>query len=325
MNFSKAEIISALTRGVDWLMSQRQPDGSWRADFGFRQGPASCWTTAYVMNRLPTQVKTLNLLAGAEHFLMETRLSYRAYGGDGWGYNNHTPPDLDSTLEVMRFLGNSGWPTAATAQLLPLIRRDGGLSTYTEENARAMLPASCAATGWTSSHLEITTHALQWATNEGAHTSGSHELQEQMGRYIKNYLNSRGYECYWYPHPIIAAAQVLRSVGSNVSWLPKLPLHPNTKHLDWETRHNPFVTAHALEAALRSSTKRYRKVIIELSQNLIVSQRPDGAWRPCHVLRVPYPDETEPRMVQHTNADYKQPIVTVAAVVAALDLLLQAL
>lgn len=320
MVLSKRNIRIALDKGIDWLLGQQLPDGSWRADFGFRHGPASSWSTAYVANRLPAEVNTKELQHRIKSFLLNNHVYHQGHNyGQGWGYNELTPPDLDTTIEVLRCIGEEVSRSATATSILACIKPDGGLATYTESDARKVIPSSVRPNGWTSSHLEIATNALQWATATDEETDDLLQLRTHLSSHIISTVRASGYQCYWYPCPIIAAAQVLRSLNKG---LPNPPLPRNPSRLDWETRHNPFVTAHALEVAVRWEKRRYRKIIEHLASDLVSLQKPDGSWRPCHVLRVPYPDETDPRMVQHTNADYKCPIVTVAAVIASLSLLL---
>jgi len=300
---------TTISRGVDWILSQQEEDGSWCADFGFRHGSSTSWTTAYVGNRLPFLSDCRELLK-AQSFLRENSMQHSEYRL-GWGYNSKTVPDFDSTLEAMRLLKEQVADVLNPDIFLHLYEK-GGFSTYTPEDASKLNPG-IVTDGWTSPHLEIATNVRQLANELGY--QGIVELTDE---FITNHLMAKGYRAYWYHHPVVAAGLVMQS-GIALSKLPPPPLSADPQQLDWEIVNNPFVTAMALEVALQWDRQLYSSVISFLTQQLLITQQPDGSWRPYLVLSVPYPDAYDPREVQHINADFVKPLVTAAMVVNVLS------
>jgi len=300
---------TAISKGIDWILSQQEVDGSWRADFGFRHGSSTSWTTAFVGNRIPISSDCRELVK-ARNFLMGNRKPHPDYQL-GWGYNSLTVPDFDSTLEAMQFLKEQLADVLNPSVFLHLYEK-GGFSTYTPEDACKLNPG-IATYGWTSPHLEIATNVRQLVSELGY--QGMVALTDEA---IMNHLLTRGYCAYWHHRPIVAAGLVMQS-GISLSKLPPPPLSADPEQLDWEVINNPFVTAMALEAALLWDSQLYESVIKLLIQQLLNTQRPDGSWRPYLVLSVPYPDAYDPREVQHINADFGKPLVTAATVINVLS------
>ena len=311
---SKREVDDAYYRAVGWLIRQQEPDGSWLADFGFRHGPATSWPTAFVANRLPECLGPE--LFRARLFLRGTRNSHPFYGV-GWGYNQHTPSDLDSTLEGLRAVG----PVRGVdgCRFLGSRTRGGGFATYTHRDATMVYPGQ-SVRGWVNSHLEVAANVLMWARSwAGASSSGVDELVGATEDHILGFIRRYGYRAYWYHSPFAAAGLILKAFGRRHKQLPPILLPLAVADLDWETQHNPFICALAIEAAMIWDRVRYAAVIEHLARQLLKLQLTDGSWRPLLVLSVPYPDRCDPRWVQHINADYRQPIISVATVVAALQ------
>ncbi|MBU1092809.1 hypothetical protein KJ836_04065 [Patescibacteria group bacterium] len=304
-----ASLHTAISKGIDWILSQQEADGSWCADFGFRHGSSTSWTTGFVGNRLPI-LNNYRELVKARNFLMGNRKPHPDYRL-GWGYNALTVPDFDSTLEAMQFLKEQVADVLNPYMFLHLYEK-GGFSTYTPEDASKLNPG-IVTDGWTSPHLEIATNVRRLASE-----LGYQDIVELTDELIIKHLVVKGYRAYWYHHPIVAAGLVMQS-GIALSKLPLPPLSADPEQLDWEIINNPFIAAMALEVALQWDCQLYDSVIQFLTQQLLNTQRPDGSWRPYLVLSVPYPDAYDPREVQHINADFVKPLVTVATVINVLS------
>lgn len=306
-------ISQAYFRALAWILKQQLPDGSFPADFGFRHGASTSWSTAYVVNRLPLSV--YEVAAKGARFLLRSGREHPYYRW-AWGYNANAPADLDSTVEALRVIGSMR--SVGAFQFLPLRNSDNGFPTYHSSDAERVYPG-LPMNGWTSSHLEIATNLLTWVKGSGHRTEGARELAGMLEEHILTYLEAQGYQAYWYQSPLVAASFVLRAFGTRLPKFPALPLPTDPNQLAWETRRNPFINACAIQAALVWDPDLYRNTIDALATDLVDTQRPDGAWRALPVLRVPYSDATDPRYVQHNNADYKAPTITTATVMAALQ------
>src|SRR4051812_33192443 len=85
----------AIRSGIDFLLKQQGADGMWR-DFMTPADAASSWPTGFVLSVLHA--------AGADHvgLARATRaLLERQQPDGGWGYNEDTPSDADSTSWVV--------------------------------------------------------------------------------------------------------------------------------------------------------------------------------------------------------------------------------
>ena len=287
----------AIEKGTDFLLASQESDGSWCADFGFRHGPAQAWTTAWVGNRLPKIFQCAH--SNARKFLLSRRQPHPHYGS-GWGYNDRVVSDLDSTLEVARFLHGWGDVVVDLNNLRDIQHTDGGFGTYTLADATALCPGK-SVEGWVSSHPEIVTN-LRKLTTLQANEPGAGDLLGTTEQYILSHVRENGYRNYWYWSPVTAATFAIES-GIRLSQLPPLPISTSKSELDWEILHHPLVTAMAIIAITLMNDAKYDAVEKSLIDCLIGSQRIDGSWRALPILGVPYHDSVDSPHVQPINAD----------------------
>lgn len=307
---TNSAIVRSREKATNWLLSLQREDGCLEANFGFNHGPAESWSTALFVNLpgVPDKEKER-----AREFLRQRATEHPAYG-KGWGYNSKTTPDADTTFETMRALGL----LPDRDKTLALRNIGGGFATYTEADANLIHPG-WSVVGWTSSHLEITANVLHMARLAAKSDPKWDEVVGRVSEDLVDYVRRHGYRAYWYHSPVVAAATVLRALGSFRADLPPIPLPKEPLKLSWEVQNNPHIMGCAIEAALLYDPIEYREVIAYLVERLVRAQRPNGSWRSTLVVSVPYPDETDPRWVAHINADYGMPTVTVMQVISALN------
>jgi Prenyltransferase and squalene oxidase repeat len=151
---------SAIERGIDFLLAGQSSDGLWR-DFRTPAGEASTWPTGYIGNTLQ--------LAGVDRTALEQAaraLVQRQQPDGGWGYNEDTPSDADSTSWALLFLsGMRGHDRAcdrAGASLARHQRRHtGGVATYAEAGPIRRfvgLGRWVPFRGWCRPHVEVSAH-----------------------------------------------------------------------------------------------------------------------------------------------------------------------
>jgi hypothetical protein len=121
---------AAIASGIHFLLARRGGDGLWR-DFFNPAGEASTWPSAYIGNALQ--------LAGAGRDALECTadaLALCQQSDGGWGYNEETPSDADSTSWAVLFLarmqGRDHACHLAGTCLARHQRLSGGVSTYAE-------------------------------------------------------------------------------------------------------------------------------------------------------------------------------------------------
>jgi len=124
----------ALGRAVDYLLDLQQPDGSW-VDYDLPVGATTHWTTAFVGFALAEVrddfVDAREAAENAAQYLLTSR-RYEA----GWGYNNLTGIDADSTGFALRLLRQLNYDIRpADEEALWLHWHDeGGFSTYLQDD-----------------------------------------------------------------------------------------------------------------------------------------------------------------------------------------------
>ena len=129
---NEQSIHRVIGRAVNYLVHMQSEAGSWE-EYDLPIGHSNAWVTAYVGLAL-AQISRLGLptqaLLAAQHaatWLVNKR-SYAA----GWGYNDKTGPDANSTAYVLLLLKALGFPclTKDVDWLLACWQPNGGCSTY---------------------------------------------------------------------------------------------------------------------------------------------------------------------------------------------------
>lgn len=129
--------MTALSKGVQYLLDQQKPDGSWQ-DYQLPVGVADAWITGYVGLSLASLARIDGTCAAelavnrAAAWLADTR-PYAA----GWGYNGSTGPDADSTALALRLLAIAGFAhgRADETWLIDRWRPGGGVATFPRSDA----------------------------------------------------------------------------------------------------------------------------------------------------------------------------------------------
>src|SRR5260370_11459794 len=118
--------------GRRFLAGARDGCGWWR-DWDTQAGVSDEWTTAYT---------AAVLAAGPERTARDSArhalelLCSRRPSKDGWGYNQHVPPDADTTICVCRLaraVNRAADVAPALSFLERCLRPDGGLATYASQ------------------------------------------------------------------------------------------------------------------------------------------------------------------------------------------------
>lgn len=117
-------------RAVSALLERQDPRGGW-FDFRLPVGHATEWTTAYAALALSATPEERDLAGPAVQQAARWLTRSRAYAA-GWGFNDRTGPDADSTGFALRALEAAGEPVPAAdrAWLRERWQATGGIATY---------------------------------------------------------------------------------------------------------------------------------------------------------------------------------------------------
>lgn len=259
-----SEAGDAIERGLAYLRSVQDDDGSWR-EWRLPPGESRAWPTAYVGWRLsgwrsPAASGEIDAaLDRAAGWLLANELP-----DGGWGYAPATGPDADSTALASMFLRTRGQPAPRAERVLRAHRQDdGGYATYT----RAWNHGA-----WTVSHPEITATAAIALADDGV-------ARDRAARYLDRVRRTDGlWPSYWWTTPLYATDVVLagglcadgdrRALGRAVAAIP-----------------TPTAFERALQA-LCLGRLGGEVSVRGLAGDLVTGQLADGSWPSGPVLRL---------------------------------------
>lgn len=140
------QLEGAVDRAVEFLLRSQRSDGRF-CDYDLPVGVADAWVTAVAGLALAAAGRRLGNrhgIAAAEN-AADWLFQHRAYPA-GWGFNERTGPDADSTAHAILLLSEThrDVPPADIAWLLAKQRPDGGFATYDGPDR------------WAASHPDVT-------------------------------------------------------------------------------------------------------------------------------------------------------------------------
>ena len=288
---SNTDIKLAISKGVDYLLSNQQPSGWWK-DFYLQPGTSDEWVTAYVACHLARlKCPKTNEALDRAWKILKTR--YRK--NEGWGYNALTPADADSTIWTWHFLSAAEFadqfPEPGFEMMDTYVTAEGGIVTYSlngplGRNTRK-IDSQCF-NGWQIPHYCVTAaYALagkQYAID-----------------YLLAHQNPAGFwYSYWWAGPEYATAlsvealfnkdvsKYKEAIQRSVNWA----LDQTSKELK-SLVPNDFKIALLLKIILCSAQKGMHNSLLKTMVNLLLlAQHPSGYWKPCAELRSPNTDDT---------------------------------
>ena len=259
----------SIADAVDLILSLQSAEGCW-TDWNLPPGCSSTWTTAYVgykLGSLPQHLKDKvapHVLAASD-WLLDNALA------GGWGYNATVGSDADSTSFAMLFLASAGRrvPESAYTDLARYQRSDGGFSTYLPESGSG---------SWAISHPDVTPIALLALLTRAA--PDRHILRRGIEYVLQQQTPEGLWHSFWWDSclygteaslSLLHAAKVASAAPAN------LPQRPPA---------NAFETALLISSLLYADPLGQRSTILDLTEQLIAQQQPDGAWSSTPILRI---------------------------------------
>lgn len=270
----------ALRRGLDYVLSRQRPDGAW-VDWNLPPAQSSIWTTAYVGCKLQRLNAGLQQRSAAATAAAAQWLCARVFPDAGWGYNELVSSDADTTALAILFLVAAGKsiPVACYACLESFQRADGGFATYRGSGELG---------SWGVSHMDVTPMALLALLTRH---SAEHEPITRGLRFVLNSGNVHGtWDSFWWTSCLYstqASLTLLKKVGLNIGM-------PGTREtlLQLEPQ-NAFERGLLLSSLLFFPCGGERSSL-DLVDQLLETQEPDGSWPSQPMLRVTGRDCFEP-------------------------------
>jgi squalene cyclase len=300
---SPRSISRALRSAVEFLARAQGADGLWR-DFPSFVGDSDEWVTAYVSNALlGTSFRTAeNCVLGACDAMQKRQ---RPTGG--WGYNEDSPPDADSTAWAFRVLVALGKARCKSVHQAKRFmarhqRRDGGIATYFSPwplRRKFARPSSWSTyTGWCVTDPCVTAAAVNALDTDGQRNAVAF-LLKQEGRHGE----WRGYWWADYEYATTLALESVTTFGDAtesasveraLTWIRNRVQPSGAVRSTTTGRYSPFATACALRALGARRTAERTEQAGRCIAWLIRNQRTDGAWRASATLRIPRPNDRNP-------------------------------
>jgi hypothetical protein len=260
-----------------YLMSQQRDDGSWQ-DYDLPVGPSNQWITAVVGLSLAERGGEDNTQAAsrAAQWLLDNRYE------EGWGFNETTGPDVDSTAHALLLFHALDLPAPASAQdwLRARWQKEGGFATYDQDDA------------WGNAHVCVTAIAYS-AVYRSSPEQRPPGLLEFL---IDHRLPTGDWPAYWWRSNHYAHYFVLRLLGELDE-----PLFPVSPKRDYDfTSALDLACIVGIEAALGCEPDAWEPML----KALLSHQQNDGAWPPGKDLRVTNADVVAPWSDPEASGEY---------------------
>jgi squalene cyclase len=289
---------SAIEGGIDFLLAGQGDDGMWR-DFLTAAGQASTWPTGYIGNCLQLAGADRNALERTADALVPLQQS-----DGGWGYNEETPSDADSTSWALLFLARMGGRDRACRRAGLCLarhqrRHSGGVATYAEPGPirRYMdLGRWVPFRGWCRPHIEVS--AVAGRAHCALASDVSHARAGAAWRYVHSRQNADGsWNSYWWTSPHFATQQAvelalsmrdLDPVRRAAAWTLRGQGHDGGWGAPGDVPTSAFATALSLSVLVSAGLDDWRPVARAIDA-LVRLQQEDGGWPSHPTLRIPFP------------------------------------
>jgi squalene cyclase len=308
----REKIASSIRRGLGYINSSISEEGFWQ-DFFLTTGKSTAWVTGYL-------AQILSFLAKQKMASGETRINLKktkewiisaADDLGGWGYNQWSGVDADSSTNCLLFLSEcEGVPEEIQRKALEVILNnqnpsDGGFATFSATEIKRQIdkgnpwfpPPPEQYSGWCSSDTYITAlsaYTLALVNREFYWDRILRALDFVMGE-----QSGSGYwNAYWSNGRMLgtfACVRLLRElnvgkrcVESAVRWVRGLQNGPGAWSDGVSGRPTPFDTALALQILMMADRQGGMEMIAMGVRWLVNSQLPDGSWKSFPWLAVPH-------------------------------------
>lgn len=253
---------------VRYLRHRQADDGHWE-DYQLPTGVSDAWVTAYVG-------LALHEISAQDHVVADPAsdraarwlIGHRPYPA-GWGYNDHTGPDADSTALALTLVKAAGYSALPDDEAWLRARwcADGGFATYEGPGA------------WGTAHPDVT---------PSAYLALGHADREELRQGVIDFLlrwrlPDGTWPAYWWRSNLYSTRATL-DLFARLDLLDCLDDPATSGNLTIETN---LERALALEISLMRGERSV--LASRLATDLVERQRPDGSWPGGYDLRVTKP------------------------------------
>lgn len=265
----------SISRGCGYLLDTQNAAGYW-TDFELPTGSSDAWVTAFValsLSHANTRIHSTEIASSIQSAICW--LTGERHYAAGWGYNQSTGPDADTTGYVVSLLKKHKYPVDSCDYqfLLDLHADSGGFATYPKEDA------------WGLAHPDVTPIAFS-ALNNGSKLK---MLSKTAGYLHNNQIEPGFWPAYWWKN-------CHYSTYHNLKLAIELGLAEAPVELKLPRRHS-FLIESAFDLAwLTASASLYsnRDYYDLLCAELLALQQPSGFWPGGANLRVTDPHCAQP-------------------------------
>ena len=313
-NGQSVSIDTMMERAIAALLERQGQNGLWR-DFMLFNDESTEWVSAFVATALVEAGGRRVFPALADAM---ARLASQQRPDGGWGYDDASASDADSTAWVLRlharFGGLDAVASARAAAFLCSHAKSGGVATYRKEadlTVFAIVTPGMPDEGWKQAHCCVTAAAASF-------------VDWDVRPYLAAEQTADGrWRSYWWYHgayPTALCAEALAggdfyaaSVDAACAWAMREAARPDLNDFDAAWCLRVLLLRREDVAACRMATR--------IVERLRERQSPDGRWRTGALARFPMPDllaadlESSDRIFPFQD---QHGLFTTAAVLAAL-------
>lgn len=267
-------IQESLKKSLDYILKRQCITGEWE-DFEYLPfpGKSNSWVTSYIIRHLynySIMACDSTLIPNLE--IACNRLRKLMLPDNGWGYNEHTRTDSDSTANAILALNNLDFSInqETIENLLSFRNDDGGFSTFKSRYEND---------SWGASHLDVIPIIIEALDTVGVLP---YFIKNKSIDFIKNNYSILGFwNSFWWETPLYSTRECIRILLKNnikfdfSNTLKNIPFYINS--------HNPFNLALLLD--ILCMLKADIEMIDLIISILIELQNVDGSWRSHPFLR----------------------------------------
>lgn len=309
---------SAIAKTAELLALHQRDDGHWE-DFKLTVGLGTEWVTGYIGVMLSEAPR-----AGVEDERIGSMLDRAAewviaaeHEGGGWGFNDDSGVDADSTSSCLLFLldqgrGEGDCVRRAIDVLVENQNADGGIGTFSQDSIQTEINRNSPNfpfwdlvmyRGWCSSDTEVS--AISTLALLAAGTPPGDPVVERIVSFILDTQQPDGpWNAYWSNGKMLGTSFCMRALAAvegneerlrrAAEWLVSIQNDDGSWTDGVGQRSTPYGTALATRALASCREPEPAQCLARGAEWLLSTQLVDGGWESCPLMRVPKPwDRTQ--------------------------------
>lgn len=312
LKLSIVELKNSLEKGLEFLYSRRNENGSWD-EYITSAGTSDVWSTGFI-TLMSKDFIDEQKLAGAKYFIVTNASPY-------WGYREKYVNDIDSTNFALLTLGSDTKYTHYIDFLYKWQNIDGGLPTYPLINIGMLRKAMKASDsdvyiGWTQSHPCVTSVSFYLLNSIKHDVNPSRILAIES--YFINCFEKEEKLVYWWTNEIYSLyflvlsfkhikSQILKRSILNRLNIIIIESNEDGSIGDKFNKKSAFYTAFLILSMIeldRMCVKDYKNEIHKSICWIISNQLKDGSWKETNALQIPEPTCIVPENIDWVVSEY---------------------